>query len=72
MERKWRIISDYLGNDPLPYTTKQLFDYAEQSNIDNVDDPDWVPFELVDDEDQILDLSHQRGDEGYIAAVLFD
>ena len=30
--RRWRIVSDYLGNDPQPYTTAQLFEYAAQCN----------------------------------------
>lgn len=70
--RKWEVISDYIGNDPEPYTTKQLFDYAEECNSEHSDDPDWEDFELLDDGDQILDLSHQQGNEGYIAAILYD
>ena len=68
-QRRWQIVSDYIANDPSPYTTKQLLDYAEQCNRENRNDPDWTPFELVDAFTEIHDLSHQRGDDGFIAAV---
>lgn len=71
-KRTWRIVSDCLANDPEPYTTQQLFDYADQCNREHEGDADWTPFELHDGVNEIVDLSHQRGDEGYIAAVLFD
>lgn len=67
--RKWELVSDYLGNDPDPYTTKELFDYAEECNREHEDDDEWINFELVDMGDQICDLSHQQGNEGYVAAI---
>lgn len=70
-QRRWKLISDYIGNDPSPYTTKQLFDFADQCNRENANDPDWTPFQLVDAGDEIHDLSHQRGNEGFIAAVRY-
>lgn len=70
--RRWRIISDYLGNDPEPYTTQQLFDYVAACNAEHANDPEWgPPFMLHDAGDKILDLSHQNGNDGYIAAVEF-
>lgn len=70
--RTWRVVSEYLGNDPEPYTTRQLFDYAAECNAENANDDDWSPFELVDCGDKILDVSHNDGDEGAIAALPFD
>ncbi|MFA5377005.1 MAG: hypothetical protein WC455_14740 [Dehalococcoidia bacterium] len=70
--RVWRVVSEYIGNDPEPYTTQQLFDYCAECNREHANDPDWgVPFDLCDLGDKIVDLSHNRGDEGYVAAVPF-
>jgi hypothetical protein len=68
--RKWKLISDYFGNDPGPYTTKQVFDYAADCNREHSGELDWQPFELVDAGNEIHDLSHQHGTEGFIVAVL--
>lgn len=70
--RVWRINSDLLGNDSQPYTTKQLFDYAEQCNREHENDPEWTPFDLTDCGDKIIDNSVDRGDADYIAAVPFE
>jgi hypothetical protein len=70
--RIWRIMSEYLANDPEPYSTQVIMDYADECNCDNVNDEDWKPFELVDAGDEIHDLSHQRGNEGYLAAQLWN
>ena len=69
--RRWRIVSDYLGNDPQPYTTAQLFEFAAQCNQEHAADPEWgTPFQLVDLGDKIIDVSHECGNDGYLAAVL--
>ena len=71
--RRWRIVSDYLGNYSQPYTTAQLFEYAAQCNQEHAADPEWgTPFQLVDAGDKILDTSHPRGNEGHVAAMPFD
>ncbi len=69
--RKWRLVSDYLGNDPAPYTARQLFDYAAQCNAENADDEGYRPFELVDCGGRILDVSHDAGTDGHVAALPF-
>ena len=67
--RKFELYSDYIGNDPEPYTFQQLFEYCSQCNADNKNDPDWIPFNLVDRGEYILDISHNKNEDGYIAAV---
>ena len=69
--RKWLLVSEYLGNDDGSYTTRQIMDYAQQTNRENGHDPDYVPFDLVDAGDEILDLSHQQGNEGRVVAILW-
>ena len=69
--RKWLLVSEYLGNDDGPYTTRQIMDYAQETNRENGHDQEYVPFDLVDAGDEILDLSHQPGNEGRVVAILW-
>jgi len=69
--RMWRIVSDYFGGDSqLLYTTKEILDYAADSNLENESDPDWQQFDLQDVGDTIIDRSHGIGIDGYIVAEL--
>jgi len=74
--RRWEIISDYFGNDPNPYTTEEIFDYAKKCNehhrLNPGDDPDWIPFDLYDRGDDIVDLNKTRGNEGFIVAIPYE
>jgi len=67
--RKFRIVSDYLGNTPELFSAAQILKYGKQCNRENKNDPEWINFLLVDLDDRIIDNSHHRGNEGHLAAV---
>lgn len=66
--RIWKIISDHLGNDPAPYTTKMILDYAAQCNRENAGDPDYTPFDLQESGSFIVDCNVPRGEDGHVVA----
>jgi len=67
--RKFRIVSDYLGNTPELFSAVQILKYGSQCNRENKNDPEWTAFLLSDEGDRIIDNSHDRHNEGYLAAV---
>lgn len=66
--RTWQIL---FVEDPVPYTTRQLFDYADQCNAESVNEEGWVPIELVDTGENVYDVSKKEGEDGHHAACLW-
>lgn len=60
--RRWKIVSDYLGNDTAPYTTQEINDYLIETDYGD----------LIDQGDRLIDMTRGFGNEGYVAAILIN